>query len=79
MSYKMLDDKSDLWKWCKSETGNIKNLALFLKKSKAFVSFMAHGKKKVPVELIPAISAYTNLRPKQLRPDIYELFKEDLK
>ena len=74
----MLENKSDLWKWCKSETGNTKDLAIFLKKSRTFVSFMANGKKPVPIDLIPDISAYTDLRPKQLRPDIYEIFKEDL-
>lgn len=74
----MLEDKSDLWKWCKSETGNTKDLAIFLKKSRTFVSFMANGKKQVPIDLIPLISAHTGLRPKQLRPDVYDIFKDDM-
>lgn len=74
----MLENKSELWKWCKSETGNTKDLALIIKKSRTFVSFMANGKKPVPIDLIPIISSYTGLSPKQLRPDVYEVFKGDL-
>ena len=74
----MLENKSELWKWCKSETGNVKNLSLFLKTTPSFISLIINGKKQVPLDLIPAISAYTDLRPKDLRPDIYEIFKGDL-
>lgn len=73
----MLEDKTELWKWCKSKTGNIKDLSKILNVSPTFVSLMINGKKPVPPESIPAITAYTGIPARELRPDLWEIFKDE--
>ena len=74
----MILQKSLFWHWCKQETGNIAYLARELGVSRTFVSFLVSGKKPIPIEHIPKIKQVTGLKAKELRPDIYEIFKDDL-
>ena len=74
----MLENKSELWKWCKSKSGNSKRLAISINVSRTFISNVSNGNQPVPINLISKISKITGIKPKDLRPDLYEIFKEDL-
>lgn len=71
----MVEDKSALYNWCKADYANAKWLAEKINHSETFVSFMANGKKRVPVNSIVAISTYTGIPARELRPDLWEIFK----
>lgn len=73
----MIEDKTALYHWCKSDYANAKWLAEKINRSGTFVSFMANGKKAVPPELIPEISAHTGIPARDLRPDLWEIFKDE--
>lgn len=72
---KMLEDKSELWKWCKSKTGNAKRLALGLGVGAAFVSEIINGNKLVPPDMIGKITDITGIPARDLRPDLWDIFK----
>lgn len=72
----MLEDKTELWKWCKSKTGNAKKLALGLGVGAAFVSEMINGNKLVPPDMIKKISVITGIPARELRPDLWGIFKD---
>lgn len=74
----MIVEKPLFWRWCKQETGNINFLAQELGVSKTFVSFLANEKKAIPIDKLAKISEITGIKVKDLRPDIYEIFKGDL-
>ena len=74
----MILEKPLFWHWCKQETGNIAYLARELGVSRSFISYLVNNKKPIPVEHIQKIKQITGLKAKDLRPDLYEIFKEDL-
>ena len=73
----MYANKTALYLWCKSDYARMKELAEFLKISETFVSFIVHGKKQIPVKSISAISEYTGIPARELRPDLWEIFKDE--
>lgn len=66
--------RSAFYIWCKIKSGNQKLLRQELGVSAAFLSAMALGKKKIPVELLVPISEFTGIPPAKLRPDIAAIF-----
>ena len=69
--------KTPLYVWCKSDYARMKALAEFLGISETFVSFMVHGKKQVPVKSIRDVSTFTGIPARELRPDLWEIFKDE--
>lgn len=74
----MLIEKSKFWHWCKQETGNISYLARKLGVGKSFVSNMMHNRRPMPVDKLKQISLITGISVKELRPDLWEVFKDEI-
>lgn len=74
----MIIKKSLFWHWCKQEHGNIAYLAKELGVSRTFISFLVTGKKPIPLEHLPKIKSVTGINAKDLRPDVYEIFKDEV-
>ena len=65
--------------WCKNDVGNQRLLAEKLGVSFSFVSNIVQGRKQIPIERLKEISEITGIKAKDLRPDIYEIFKADIR
>lgn len=58
-----------------SKRGNKKLLAEKLGVSVAFITLIANGKKNIPIEQLRRIQEVTGIYPRDLRPDVWEIFK----
>ena len=77
----MYNKPIDLWKaytmlneWL-SKRGNKKILAEKLGVSVAFITLLVNGKKNIPLEQLKRIQEVTGIHPRDLRPDVWEIFK----
>lgn len=68
---------SALKEWCSKRRGNLAGLAEHLDTSAGYLCEIKEDIKPLPTHMIRSISAYTGIPARELRPDLWEIFKDD--
>lgn len=68
---------SALKEWCSQKRGNLSNLANYLDTSAGYICEIKEGIKPLPPHLIRDISMHTGIPARELRPDLWEIFKDE--
>ena len=74
----LLSDKmSALKEWCSKKRGNLAGLAEHINTSAGYLCEIKEDIKPLPTHMIRSISAYTGIPARELRPDLWEIFKDE--
>lgn len=67
---------SALKKWCQTKRGNLTALSEHLDVSIGYLSEIKEDIKPLPHHMIRDISTFTGIPARELRPDLWEIFKD---